>query len=287
VNGNEHRRCYSMSSSPMVGEDLRITVKRDPGGVVSNWLNDAATPGGEIHAAPPAGRFVLGDTNCDVVAFAGGSGITPIFSLIRWALASTTRTIRLFYANRSRESVIFAEALAVLADRHPDRLVIEHHLDEDSGVVHPSHIDGFVGRPDDVEVYICGPAFFMDAVEATVLGTGVSADRVHLERFDVPLTPGATVPGPTTEQVTIRLDRQKTTVKYRDGDTLLQTARSAGLRAPSSCEIGSCGTCMARLTEGSARMINNDALTEDEVAEGWVLTCQSLPTSQSATVVYE
>jgi ferredoxin len=93
--------------------------------------------------------------------------------------------------------------------------------------------------------------------------------------------------GPTTEQVTIQLDRQTTTVGYRDGDTLLQTARLAGLNAPSSCETGSCGTCMARLTDGSARMINNDALTEEEVAEGWVLTCQSLPTSDSVTVVYE
>ena len=93
--------------------------------------------------------------------------------------------------------------------------------------------------------------------------------------------------GPTTEQINFRLDRRTTTVRYRDGDTLLQTARLAGLRAPSSCEIGSCGTCMARLTQGSARMVNNDALTEEEVDEGWVLTCQSLPTSESVTVVYE
>lgn len=90
-----------------------------------------------------------------------------------------------------------------------------------------------------------------------------------------------------TEQVTISLDRCTTTVSYRDGNTLLETARLAGLYAPSSCESGSCGTCMARLTNGSARMINNDALTEEEVAEGWVLTCQSLPTSVSVTVVYE
>ncbi|BBZ41744.1 hypothetical protein MCNS_48070 [Mycobacterium conspicuum] len=92
---------------------------------------------------------------------------------------------------------------------------------------------------------------------------------------------------PTTEKVTFHLDRRTTVASYRDGHTLLETARSAGLNPPSSCEIGSCGTCMARLTEGSARMINNEALTEDEVAEGWVLTCQSLPTSESVTVVYE
>jgi ferredoxin len=92
---------------------------------------------------------------------------------------------------------------------------------------------------------------------------------------------------PTTKQVTIHLDRRTTTVGYRADDTLLDTARLAGLNAPSSCETGSCGTCMARLTDGSARMINNDALTDEEVAEGWVLTCQSLPTSDAVTVVYE
>ncbi len=91
----------------------------------------------------------------------------------------------------------------------------------------------------------------------------------------------------TTDEVTFHLDRRTTTVRYRDDHTLLETARSAGLNPPSSCEIGSCGTCMARLTEGTARMINNDALTDEEVAEGWVLTCQSLPTSESVTVVYE
>jgi ferredoxin len=98
---------------------------------------------------------------------------------------------------------------------------------------------------------------------------------------------GAGTDGPTTEQVIIKLDRKTTTVRYREGDTLLQTARIAGLSAPSSCEIGNCGTCMARLTDGCARMINNDALTDEEVAEGWVLTCQAVPTSDSVTVVYE
>jgi ferredoxin len=91
---------------------------------------------------------------------------------------------------------------------------------------------------------------------------------------------------PTTEEVTFHLDRRTTTVSYRDEHTLLETARLAGLNAPSSCEIGSCGTCMARLTEGSVQMTNNEALTDEEVAEGWVLTCQSLPTSQTVTVVY-
>jgi 3-ketosteroid 9alpha-monooxygenase subunit B len=290
VDGADLRRCYSMSSAP-AEEELRITVKRDPGGVVSNWLNDTAREGTEIHAAPPEGRFVLhGDLDgaTDIVAFAGGSGITPIMSLVRAALDDPARRIRLFYANRSPDSVIFDAALADLADRHPDRVVIHHHYDSDAGVVTPAAIENFLGPAADAHHYICGPAPFMDTVERTLLGAGVEESRVHLERFTV-AAPSASDEDASaaTETVTIELDRKKTRTEYRRGDTLLQTARMAGLKAPASCETGSCGTCMARIVEGSARMLNNDALDDDEVAEGWVLTCQSLPTSREVRVSYE
>ncbi|MCV7283401.1 ferredoxin--NADP reductase [Mycolicibacterium flavescens] len=288
VGADQHQRCYSMSSSPHLGEDLRITVKRDPGGVVSNWLNDTATEGAEIHAAPPDGRFVLGDDERDIVAFAGGSGITPIFSLIGSALAGAGRSVRLFYANRGRESVIFGAALTALAEANPDRLTVVHHFDEESGVVTPGAVEAFVDTAADVDYFICGPGPFMDTVADALLDRGVARERVHLERFQVePASADAVEAAEQTEEIIIELDRKKITAPYRAGNTLLQTARIAGLRAPSSCETGSCGTCMARLESGSARMLNNDALDDDDVAEGWVLTCQSLPTSRSVHMVYE
>ncbi|WP_006241393.1 ferredoxin--NADP reductase [Mycolicibacterium tusciae] len=287
VDGQDLRRCYSMSSAP-VEDDMQITIKRDPGGLVSNWLNDTASEGVEIHAAPPEGRFCLRDTADEIVAFAGGSGITPIMSLVRTALVNSSRRIRLFYANRSRDSVIFADALARLANDHAERLVVAHHIDDDSGVVTPSAVESFIANADAADFYICGPGPFMDTVEAAVLGSGVPRERVHLERFSVePVPVDVADSSGQTEEVVIELDRKKTTAGYRAGNTLLQTARIAGLRAPSSCETGSCGTCMARVVSGSARMLNNDALDDDEVAEGWVLTCQSLPTSQKVHVVYE
>jgi ferredoxin-NADP reductase len=293
VNGREHRRCYSMSSSPGTGEDLRITVKRDRDGVVSNWLNDTAMPGNEIHALPPQGRFVLKDSDRELVAFAGGSGITPVFSLLRSALMSSTRGTRLFYANRGRDSVIFDDALASLKDRHAGRFALHQHLDDERGIVTAAHIEAFVARAkdaEDAEYYICGPGPFMDIVQTTLRTAGVPADRVYLEHFEVAELPvgSAAVDGDVaTDEVTIELERRKITVPYSAGDTLLQTARMAGLRAPSSCEIGSCGTCMARVTKGSARMLNNDALEDDEVDDGWVLTCQARPTSRTVEVVYE
>ena len=287
VAGEEYRRCYSMSSSPVVGEDLRITVKRDSDGVVSNWLNDNVSAGDEIYAAPPEGRFVLKDSDRELVAFAGGSGITPVFSLVASALAGTSRRVRLFYANRRRESVIFADALERLVAAHPDRLVVQHHFDDDAGVVHPDQLASFIDATEDAELYICGPAPFMDAVESTVLAVGVRADRMHLERFQLNEITPADVGPSVTDEVTIVLDRRTTVAPYREGNTLLQTARMAGLTAPASCETGSCGTCMARLEDGTARMFNNDALDADEVADGWVLTCQAVPTSPKVRVVYE
>ncbi len=293
VDGRDLRRCYSMSSAPLEDE-LQITVKRDPpGGVVSNWINDTVVAGTELHAAPPPdGRFVLREVDsdsADLVAFAGGSGITPIMSLVRTALADSSRRIKLFYANRARDSVIFSDRLARLAEANGDRLVVEYHYDEDGGVVTPAAVDSFTAGVGDAEYYICGPAPFMATVENALQAAGVPRARLHLERFTVAeVVPDLTADdAQVTEEVVIELDRRVTTAAYRKGDTLLQTARMSGLRAPSSCETGSCGTCMARVVDGTARMLNNDALDDDEVEEGWVLTCQTLPTSRSVRVVYE
>ncbi len=288
VGGQEYRRCYSMSSSPALQQDLRVTVKRDGAGVVSNWLNDHAAPGDQIEVAAPEGRFVRSDSDRELIAFAGGSGITPVYSLIQTVLAAAGRA-RLLYANRAAESVIFAEALAGLADRHEDRFVLQHHLDADQGVVTAEIITKFLGTTADIagaDYYVCGPAPFMDTVEKALLSAGVPADQLFLERFSVAPVP-VDDEAPVTEEVTIELDRQTVTVGYRAGNTLLQTARMAGLKAPSSCETGSCGTCIAQVTEGSARLLNNDALDDDEIAEGFVVTCQALPTSRTIRFVYE
>lgn len=286
IDGRDHRRCYSMSSTPGLDPHLQITVKRDRDGLVSNWLNDHAEAGGELHAAVPQGRFTMRNPERHLVAFAGGSGITPVYSLLRSALANTTQNVQLFYANRSRESVIFAESLERLQQHHGDRFVLHQHADEDSGIVTDEQIRAFISAGADADFYVCGPGPFMDAVEAALRSAGVPADRLHFERFTI----DTEVPASTaavTEEVTITMDGRTHTLPYRAGHTIMQTARMAGLKAPSSCEIGSCGTCIAQVTVGSARLLNNEALDDDEVAEGFVVTCQALPTSRTITVVYE
>jgi ferredoxin-NADP reductase len=298
VDGRPHLRCYSMSSAPAVDADLTVTVKRVPGGVVSNWMNDALRPGDVVETTCPAGVFCLGpsDGNDDVVAFSAGSGITPVLSLVKTALATTSRRVRLLYANRDRESVIFAAELDALAERYADRLDVVHHFDVEKGFVDAEVVGAFAGTGagagEGPEHYLCGPGPFMDIVEKTLLGLDVDPARIHVERF----TPGEPTDAPevaepstsaATPRVTIELDGRTGSTDHRPGTTILQTARQMGLAPPFSCEAGNCATCMAKLVEGAATMHTNNALTDDEVADGWVLTCQAVPTSASVHVVYD
>ncbi|MCU1452028.1 MAG: Oxidoreductase FAD-binding domain protein [Acidimicrobiales bacterium] len=290
IEGQERLRCYSMSSSPEVDAELQVTVKRVPGGAVSNWLNDALAPGDVIDASPPSGLFRLGDATGDIVAFGGGSGITPIFSIVKSALATTSRRVRLLYANRDQDAVIFSAELAALEARHPDRLLVAHHLDVDRGFVEPGTVRPLIDDAIDADFYVCGPGPFMDVVEGTLLEQGIAPARIHIERFsraDEPAVPEPLPAEASRIEVTIELNGQVGRTEHRPGTTILQTARQLGMAAPFSCESGNCATCMAKLVVGEATMRTNNALAPDEVADGWVLTCQAVPTTPSVRVLYE
>ncbi|MGZ7012852.1 MAG: 2Fe-2S iron-sulfur cluster-binding protein, partial [Acidimicrobiales bacterium] len=296
IDGDEQLRCYSMSSAPETDGDLTVTVKRVPGGLVSNWLHDHVSEGDELEVTRPAGVFCVREGERPVVGFCGGSGVTPVMSITKSVLAGTSRPIRLLYANRDRDSVIFDDQLQRLGAAQPDRLDVRHHLDADAGFVDTQTIRSIIADDLDADVYICGPGPFMDLVESTLLEVGVDPDRISIERFVV-----AGQVAPSTERttadvepagaedgvpdtVTVILKGKRHAIAYHPGDTVLETARRGGLQAPFSCEAGNCATCMALVCEGSATMRTNNALTADEVAEGWVLTCQALPQSPTLTV---
>jgi ferredoxin-NADP reductase len=291
LDGQEHQRCYSMSSSPDVDAELTVTVKRVPGGVVSNWMNDTLGPDDVIDAGVPTGLFRLGPGDGDVVAFGAGSGITPIFSILKTALATTSRRVRLLYANRDPDAVIFASELDALLATHPDRLTVHHHHDVDHGFVGPDTVRALLDGAADPEYFVCGPGPFMDIVEQTLLDSGVDPDRIRIERF-TPADPRTAselveVEAAPATQVTVRRNGKVATGEHRPGTTLLQMARELGMSPPSSCEAGNCATCMAMLVEGEATMRANNALTPEEVTEGWVLTCQAVPSSPKVSVIYE
>jgi ferredoxin-NADP reductase len=288
IAGEETVRSYSMSSSPDVSEPFTTTVKRVAGGRMSNWMNDTLSAGDTIDVIAPTGLFVLRNTDSPLVAFAGGSGITPVISIIKSALATTTRPIRLVYANRDADSVIFSDALERLVAAHPTRLSVHHHLDTELGFLDAPQCADLAGDARHADVYICGPVPFMDTVEAGLAVLGVAPEQVLIERFALPDEAHApAVPPSLTESLVIRIDRRKQRIAYQQGDTILEAARRAGLSPPFSCESGNCATCMAHLDEGSVTMRVNNALGADEVEEGWVLTCQGLPTSPEVSVDYD
>ncbi|MBF6170081.1 ferredoxin--NADP reductase [Nocardia blacklockiae] len=294
VDGAPLFRSYSMSSAPETDDELRTTVKRVPGGKVSNWMLDNLAEGDEVEISGAAGRFCLRETDVPLLGFSGGSGITPIMSLTKCALATTGRRVRLLCADRDADAVIFETALADLVRQYPDRLEVVRHLDADRGFLDAAAVRAFVGADAHADAYVCGPEPFMELVELALPGPGL----VFSERFGAPapvVETGAAVEPPAAQgvapsepgTVTIRLNRKKKTVPRKDGETLLESARRAGLTPPFSCEQGNCATCIAKVTAGSATLRQNNALTDDELADGYVLTCQAVPDTESITVNYD
>ncbi|MGK8486468.1 2Fe-2S iron-sulfur cluster-binding protein [Nocardia asiatica] len=300
VNGTDLFRSYSMSSALETDGELMTTVKRVPGGAVSNWMHDNLSEGDEVEMSKAAGRFCLRETGVPLLGFSGGSGITPILSLTKCALATTRRRVRLLCADRDADSMIFETALADLARRHPDRLEVIRHLDTEGGFLDPAAVRAFVGADGHADHYVCGPEPFMEMVELALPGPGL----VFSERFGAPAPiPDAAAESPAPVQarpatttsatsaaagtVTIILNGKRKTVPRKDGETLLESARRGGLTPPFSCEAGNCATCIAKVTAGSATLRQNNALTDDELADGYVLTCQAVPDTDSITVDYE
>jgi ferredoxin-NADP reductase len=300
VAGEELLRSYSMSSAPETDGELAVTVKRVPAGKVSNWMIDHLGKGDEVVLTRPHGVFCLREAAGPVLGFCGGSGITPVISLAKSALATTARPVRLLCADRDQPAAIFWQALTDLAERYPGRLEVTRHLDSDRGFLDADAVRAFVGPDLDADVYVCGPTPFMDLVEGAVAG---GTGKVFVERFGgvAPLppqdeedsaAPGSEAPRSDASKVlegsvTIILGRKKVTVPRRPKETLLESARRGGLAPPFSCESGTCATCMAHVEEGEVTMRVNDALTDDEVADGYVLTCQGLPQSATVIVRYE
>ena len=189
IDGDEQLRSYSMSSAPGTDDDLTVTVKRVAGGLVSNWFLDHLGADDVVEATKPAGVFCPRDDAGDrpVLGFCGGSGITPVMSITKHVLATTGRRVRLLYANRDRDSVIFGAGLTALAEAHPGRLDVRHHFDCDGGFLTAEDVQAFVGADGGTtahaDCYVCGPGPFMDLVEPVLAGLGVARERIFIERF--------------------------------------------------------------------------------------------------------
>ncbi len=308
INGEEVRRNYSLCTAPAEG-DWMVTVKRIGGGLFSNWVGDSLKAGDTVDVMVPHGSFTTDfepSRHRHLVGIAGGSGITPVVSLIRTMLREEPHSrFTLLYGNRDSSSVIFLEALAALKDKYLGRLELYHFLDQEqqdielfNGMLNRERLEEAVGAlvPDAAEVdgwFICGPGPMMDAAEGVLLDRNISKDRIHIERFTADRPAGAAVKEMAQLQtqaegvtVAVTFDGRTRRVPFTSGN-ILDSARAAGLPAPFACKAGVCATCRAKVTKGKVEMAVHYGLTDEEVADGYVLTCQSVPLGDGVAVDYD
>ena len=308
IGGEEVRRNYSLCTAPDEN-DWMVTVKRIGGGLFSNWVGDNLKAGDEIDVMPPHGSFTSEfdpAASRHLVGIAGGSGITPVISLIKTTLRSEPRSrFTLLYGNRDSNSVIFLEALADLKDRYLNRFEVYHFLDGEEQEI--ALFNGMLDRvrcddailnlvPDAADVsdwFICGPGPMMDAAEGALLDRGIARERIHIERFTADRPAGAVAREIAELQtkaegvtVSVTLDGRTRKVPFTAGN-ILDSARASGLPAPFACKAGVCATCRAKVTRGKVEMAARYGLTDEEVADGYVLTCQSVPLGDGVAVDYD
>lgn len=275
-------RCYSLSSIPAAEEPLRVTVKRMAEGRASHWLCGSLRTGDTLEVAAPNGVFTPKSLDGSLLMFAGGSGITPVYSIIRSVLTGGQGSVRLLYANRDEHSAIFAAELARLAREYPERLQLTHWLDSLQGPPTQAQLAAFAGDANLGECFICGPAVFMDAAAAALHGLGVPSARVHIERFvslpeedeetAAPVAAGA-AEGTVVE---VCLDGVTTKLTAHPGQLLIEALEGAGLSPPYSCRAGACAACMCQIEEGEVELLHNHVLDESDLSQNWILACQAV-----------
>jgi 3-ketosteroid 9alpha-monooxygenase subunit B len=309
-------RCYSLSSSPVGGGPLTITVKRTAEGYASNWVCDHLREGDSIHALPPSGIFTPSSLSADLLLFAGGSGITPVISITRTALEQGTGRIVLFYANRDERSVIFARELTELAAAYPERLQVVHWLESVQGLPSQEQMAAFASAYLSYDAFVCGPAPFMKMTIGALKELEFPRERRHQEKFislggnpfgdlhdkevaeheieDAESDPddvteaAPTDPGPQGPvKLEVELDGESYVFDdWAPGTKLLDHLEAKGVKAPYSCREGECSACAIRLLEGEVKLLHNDVLDEDDLAEGIRLGCQAVPVTDTVKVTY-
>lgn len=300
-NGKEIRRAYSICSTPQSGE-IRIVVKKAEQGVFSTYANEALKVGDQLAVDVPEGRFTFTpnvEAANNYAAFAAGSGITPIMSILQTVLSEEPNsTFVLVYGNKTAEETIFHTQLHHLQEQHPERFyvhfVYSQMRDSDSlfGRIDKAAINFVVSNKHQdksfATYFLCGPEAMIDVVRETIQAKGIAQENILFEIF-TPNTDGnnpVETQGGTTK-VTVIVDDEESSFEMPKSQALLHGVLEAGIDAPYSCQGGICSSCMCRVTKGSATMKRNSILTDDEVAEGLILSCQAIVTSDEIHINYD
>jgi 3-ketosteroid 9alpha-monooxygenase subunit B len=289
-------RCYSLCSSPERDDRLKVTVKRTRDGYASNWLCDNVVAGCELEVLPPAGTFVPKDLTRDFLLLAGGSGITPVLSILKTALHAGPGKVTLVYANRDEASVIFRDELIALGEEFGERLAVVHWLESVQGLPTESMLRALLAPYLDREAFVCGPGPFMDLAARTLTGLGFPRESVHQEVFtslqgdpfvEVELPTDVAGASGEAAEVVVELDGEVTTHAWPAGARLLDVLLAAGRAAPFSCREGACSACACVLQEGTVELDHNEVLDEADLADGLILSCQARATSPVVKISYD
>ncbi len=309
IDGKEVRRAYSLSSSPLVDNEMAVTVKRVDGGLVSNYLNDRCSAGDTIKVMEAMGSFTTeyNETNKrHLIMFAGGSGITPMMSIIKTLLVKEPDSIcSLIYCNRNLESIIFRDALDELQANYEGRLRVIHVLDDapmnwqgHSGLLnHDMLVKIFERLPDwgndHTTFLMCGPEGMMKNVQNILIEQEIPEDNIYKESF-VAGTIDKELKGADEEdessdsaesrEVKVIYDGEEHVFKVEAGNTILETALDLGIDLPYSCQSGLCTACRGKCISGKVKLDEEEGLSESELAEGYVLTCVGHPVSDDVVI---
>lgn len=311
VNGEELRRSYSVCSSPLADKELRIAVKKVKDGRGSTFVNDLLKAGDMVEVMTPMGNFyspLRDDHQKHYVLFAGGSGITPMMSIIKSVLHAEPKSdITLFYGNRDEASIIFKKQIETIKAAVGERLRVFHILEHPAagtadlytGLLTTDKVHALLKAHVNMgtanEYFICGPGPMMENVKLVLTEQKVEKEKIHIEYFTAVAeavkaaeNTSATTGGTVKAKVTVILDDEETTMDLAsDGMVVLDAALDAGLDVPFACKGAVCCTCRAKVLEGKVTMDMNYALSDDEVEQGYVLTCQSHPASEKVVISYD
>ncbi|TSE02192.1 ferredoxin--NADP reductase [Skermania sp. ID1734] len=288
-------RCYSLASSPHTDDRPKVTVKRTADGYGSNWICDNVKAGDQLEVLPPSGVFTPKNLDDDLLLFGAGSGITPIISIVKSALAQGSGKVVLIYANRDANSVIFAEELRALAGKHPDRLTVVHWLETLQGLPTAGHLAVLAAPYTEYHAYMCGPAAFMDAVHDALAAMGVPRSRVHAEAFNSlagdPFIDSAPLELSADDEadaatVEVELDGEVHNLQWPRKQTLVDIMLAKGIDVPYSCQEGECGSCACTVLEGAVEMDNSEILDPEDIADGYILGCQAHPVTDHLKIQF-
>ncbi len=294
IGGEDVRRSYSISSCSGVDSDIQVSSKMIPNGKMSTYLFNSLAVGDSIDVMPPEGGFVLKETTKPLVLFAAGSGITPIFSILKKALKEGNQTVHLYYGNRSDEDVIFNNQLKELRNTYSSRLMVQHFLSSNGERIDAERtadiVNGMNQVKDSAQFFVCGPEGMIKSVKSGLENANVSSNQINIEYFASPSSNKKVIEQVVSgeiNEIIAEIDGESHSIELQQGETILEGATRIGIDPPFSCQSGVCTTCKAKLISGEVDMENNFGLGEDEIEDGFVLTCIGTPKTAGVKISWD